>query len=88
LDVEAPEQQVVLVPVPELTVVKLPRCPNPDCPDPVHPLARAGSFDPSVCPGCGGPASEPCDRQDVEPLIAPQFLDQLQVYIGKPRDET
>lgn len=51
---------------PHLTIVKLPRCPNVDCPDPVHPLARAGNLDPSTCPGCGRPAAAPCEEQTVE----------------------
>lgn len=54
---------------PSLTVVRLPRCPNPDCPDPVHPLARAGKHNPSICPGCGGPAAAPCDEQEVEAVL-------------------
>lgn len=58
---------------PSLTVWKLPRCANPDCPDPVHPAAQGGDLDPSICPGCGGPASEPCEEQAVEA-----------VYIGEP----
>lgn len=59
---------------PSLTVVKLPRCPNPDCPDPVHPLAREGVSDPATCPGCGGPAAEPCEQQTVEAT-----------YVGEPQ---
>jgi len=59
---------------PSLTVTFLPRCPNPLCPDPIHPLARKPSLfmrlfgrkaDPKVCPGCGGPAAEPV-AQEVE----------------------
>lgn len=42
---------------PHLAMVKLPRCPNPSCPDPVHPLAREDRHDPAICPGCGGPAA-------------------------------
>lgn len=51
---------------PHLKIVKLPRCPNPDCPDPAHPLARNSDQDPDICPGCGGPAALPCEEQDVE----------------------
>lgn len=51
---------------PSLFMVKLPRCPNPDCPDPVHPLARADWYDPKICPGCGGPAAEAGEVQEVE----------------------
>lgn len=54
---------------PSLMVVKLPRCPNLDCPDPVHPLTREGSYNPAVCPGCGGPAAQPCEVQDVEAVL-------------------
>ncbi len=49
---------------PSLTIVKLPRCANADCPDPVHPLAKG--LDQSTCPGCGGPASAACEEQTVE----------------------
>jgi len=55
---------------PSLTVTLLPRCPNPDCPDPIHPLAREErTTHPSVCPGCGGPAAEP-RTQDAETVAS------------------
>lgn len=51
---------------PSMTILKLPRCANPACPDPVHPMAVSDYLDPSVCPGCGGPASLPCEEQTVK----------------------
>lgn len=54
---------------PSLSMVKLPRCPNPACSDPVHPLARDGWHEPKTCPGCGGPAAQIEALPDVEDVM-------------------
>lgn len=51
---------------PSLTLVKLPRCSDPDCPEPMHPLAYDPPRAADICPGCGGPASEPCEERTVD----------------------
>lgn len=52
--------------------VKLPKCASCNHP---HPLATAFSqFDADTCPGCGGPAADPCDERYDEADVFPRRL--------------